>query len=277
MPQSNIADARAFFARLMAGASRSADPRFEEVVASVPREAFMGPGPWKIVAGRRYVETPDADPAYLYQNVLVALDSSRGINNGEPYLHARWIGCAEPKPGEYVTHIGAGTGYYTAILSKLVEPGGHVDAFEIVEHLAEAARYNLKSYDNVTVIAGDAASQPVAPSDLIYVNAGVIEPPLQWLEALKPGGRMIFPWSPSPSAGLTLLVTAREEGLDIKPLMPVWFIPCKGTGDVSECALVPDQNEASKARSLHKNADRPPDDSAVAIYDTVWFSTDPVP
>lgn len=54
--------------------------------------------------------------------MLVSLDADKGINNGEPFLHAMWIGKVAPKPGETVTHVGAGTGYYTALLAQLVLP-----------------------------------------------------------------------------------------------------------------------------------------------------------
>ena len=102
--------------------------------AAVSGEAFLPPGPWHVCVGGRYFETPSADPAYLYQNILVALDAPRGINNGEPFLHAAWIGAVEPKAGETVCHIGSGMGYYTALLSMLVLPGGRVEAFEIDEN-----------------------------------------------------------------------------------------------------------------------------------------------
>jgi protein-L-isoaspartate(D-aspartate) O-methyltransferase len=76
-----------------------------------------------------YLETPSADAAYIYQSNLVALDAGKGINNGEPFLHAAWIGAVTPQPGETVTHVGAGTGYYSAILSMLVLADGSVNAF----------------------------------------------------------------------------------------------------------------------------------------------------
>lgn len=141
--QASLAEIRGFYARQLASASRLNDPRLARIFELVPREAFLPPGPWKILVTERYLETPSADPAYLYQNTLVALDADRGINNGEPFLHASWIGAVAPQPGETITHIGAGTGYYSAILSMLVLPGGRLNAFEIHEELAEAARRNL--------------------------------------------------------------------------------------------------------------------------------------
>ena len=139
----SVAEVRAFYAKEMASASGSSDPRIEQTFKSVRREAFMPTGPWKVLVGDNYVETPSTDPRYLYQNNLIALDAEKGINNGEPFLHARWIGAVAPKPGETVTHIGVGTGYYSAVLSMLVLPKGVLTAYEVDEKLAAQARRNL--------------------------------------------------------------------------------------------------------------------------------------
>lgn len=183
------------------------------------------------MVSRRYIETPSADPIYLYQNVLVALDSDKGINNGEPFLHAALIGASAPKAGETIIHVGAGTGYYTALLSMLVLPNGHVHAFEIMEGLAERARANLEPFEGISVITGNATALPLPDADLIYVNAGVVALPTEWLEALRPGGRVIFPWQANQNTGLALIVTRSESGYTARPIMPAWFIPCIGASD----------------------------------------------
>jgi protein-L-isoaspartate(D-aspartate) O-methyltransferase len=237
--RSNIAEIRSIFARLMAAAGDSEDPRLQQAFELVPREAFMGPGPWRLGVYQKYFETPDADPAYLYQNVLVALDADKGINNGEPFLHARWIAAVSPKAGDTVCHIGAGTGYYTAILSVLTLSGGAVHAFEIEEGLAEKARDNLRPFEGISVITGDATKLPLPPSDLIYVNAGGVAPPPSWLQALRPQGRMIFPWRPSIDVGLAIVISRQAAGFRVKPLMNSYFIPCVG---------------ASEAGQMHENA-----------------------
>jgi protein-L-isoaspartate(D-aspartate) O-methyltransferase len=276
--QAALDKVRGFFARLMASASGSTDPRLERVFELVRREAFLGPGPWHIGLNRQhYVETPDADPIYLYQNVVVALDRAKGINNGEPFLHAAWIGAVEPKAGDAICHIGAGTGYYSAILSVLSLPGGTVNAFEIDENLARKARDNLQPFDNVSIIQADATRLPLPPSDLIYVNAGVVAPPSGWLAALRPQGRMIFPWRPAELVGLALVISRSGTGFKVKPLMPSWFIPCVGASDIQESKKIPDSREAWSARSVWLIADREPDHTAVAIYRELWFSSAEVP
>ncbi len=81
---------RAFFASLICAAARVRDFADRAGVFAVAREPFAGPGPWSIFAGQGYVQTPDDDPAFLYQDALVALDSTRGIHIGMPSAHAMW-------------------------------------------------------------------------------------------------------------------------------------------------------------------------------------------
>lgn len=274
--RASLEEVKAFYAEQMAAASSSSDPRLERIFELVPREAFLEPGPWQIRVNHRYIETPSADPAYLYQNVLVALDAARGINNGEPFLHAAWIGAIAPQGGEAVCHIGAGTGYYTALLSMLTLPGGSVRAFEIDEALARKAVENLEPFAGVTVTCGDATSLPLPDSDLIYVNAGVVVPRRSWLEALRLGGRMIFPWRPTDDIGLTVLVKRSGAGFEVRPLMPSWFIPCVGASNPEECTKMPGRGDARSVQSVWLTSNRKPDETAVAVYKDVWFSSAPI-
>ena len=53
--------------------------------ATVPRERFVGPGPWRILSPMAigdYWTTEDADPRHLYHDVLIAIDEERRLNNG---------------------------------------------------------------------------------------------------------------------------------------------------------------------------------------------------
>lgn len=270
-----LSEARRLYARTMAVASGSADPRIAEVFAALPREDFLSPGPWRMLVAQRYVETPGADPALLYQNALVAIDPERGINNGEPFLHAAWIGAVAPQYGETVIHIGAGGGYYTAALALLVRPG-RVFAYEIDERLAAMARRNLAPYENVTLLHADAVKAKLKRADIVYVNAGVIAPPASWLKALKPGGRIIFPWRPSYDVGLTVLAARSKAGFAMQLVGGSWFIPCSGASDEALSLKTPGPREARRSRSILLTADREPDETAVAIYPDVWFSSDPV-
>jgi hypothetical protein len=65
--------------------------------------------------GRGYVPTPSADPLYLYADLVVAIRPKAALNNGESSFHARLMAPFTARPGEHVVHIGAGTGYFTAV------------------------------------------------------------------------------------------------------------------------------------------------------------------
>jgi protein-L-isoaspartate(D-aspartate) O-methyltransferase len=147
------------------------------------------------------------DPSLVYVDALIALDAVHSVNNGEPSAHAAWIAALGVKPGERVLHIGAGTGYYTAILAELVGPSGHVEAFEIDPALAARAREYLADRANVTLRERSGAAGALPLADAIYVNAGATSPLEVWLDALAPGGRLLFPLTGEGGAGGMLLVT----------------------------------------------------------------------
>jgi protein-L-isoaspartate(D-aspartate) O-methyltransferase len=89
-------------------------PAVVAAFATVPRERFVGAGPWRVrspMGLADYWTTENADPRTIYHDVLVALDASRGINNGQPSLWAFLIDQLDIGAGENVLHLGCGTGY----------------------------------------------------------------------------------------------------------------------------------------------------------------------
>lgn len=248
--------------------------RIAEAFVVIPREAFLPPSPWTVIS--MGIGTQTRQVYDLYNNVLVAIDRERGINNGEPALHAAWIDAISPQAGETVIHVGAGMGYYTAILSRLVEPGGHVEAFEYEEDLAAQAQQNLRDYSNVTVHAGSAFGRVLPNADIVYVNAGVTAPDAEWLRALNPGGRLIFPWQPHKSWGPAVLVQRQANGFSARSLMNVGFISCSGTMETSNVRNLPTEADLAAVRSLWIRIEREPDASAIVVYDQVWFSSESV-
>lgn len=269
-------EAREFYAKFLAASARSNDPRIEQAFGMVPREHFLPPGPWKIFVGNTgrdaYIDTPSADPIHLYQDILVALDDSKGINNGQPSLHANWLSAVLPNPGENVVHIGAGRGYYSAILATLVLSHGSVTAFEIDKALAQTARKHLTDFENVKVVDKDAVTSGIPEADVIYVNAGVTGLPESWLQALRLNGRLIFPWRPSKRIGMALLITRKQNGLEVESVGYASFISCIGASDEEVTGAAPNLDGVRQIRSVFLVSQKEPDDTAVAIYKDVWFS-----
>jgi protein-L-isoaspartate(D-aspartate) O-methyltransferase len=223
---------RRYFAEEVEVAAGLQTPGLVDALAMVPRERFLGPGPWIMPAVDEAFgpprRTPDADPRRVYHNVSIAIDRSRQLYNGQPSILARWIDVLGLSPGARLLHIGCGTGYYTAIAAHLVGPGGRVRAIEIDEELAARARQNLEDLACVDVVTGDGTSPPAGPFDAILVNAGVTHAHPAWLDALAPGGRLLMPLTfsveqmPSPiSKGVAVLLTSDEHGHAVRLLSMV--------------------------------------------------------
>jgi protein-L-isoaspartate(D-aspartate) O-methyltransferase len=205
-----IEDCREFYSREVKFAANLTTPGLLEAFAKVPRERFLGPGPWQLgsAEGRAlsaaglmqlsYVTVDD--PRDVYHNVVVSLDGAKDINNGQPSALGRWIDAMALKPGERAYHLGCGVGYYTAIMAEVVGPSGSVVGLELQPDLAARARENLANYANVRVEAGNGAAFDPGPSDAMLVNCGVTHPQTMWLERLREGGRLVVPFTMAMNA-----------------------------------------------------------------------------
>jgi protein-L-isoaspartate(D-aspartate) O-methyltransferase len=244
-------------------------------LASIPRERFVEPPPWRIVSPDGYSEAVSDDPAVLYQDVLVPLGAGRGLNNGQPSLHALCLEALAPKKGESAVHVGAGTGYYTTVLAMLVGEVGRVDAYEIEPELARRAAANLAVFPQVAVHGRSGAEGPLPGCDVLYVNAAAAEPLAVWLDALHPEGRLLFPLGPQGDVGEMLLVTRRADGTyPARFLCGVQFVSCVGAQDEQAAralAAAFRRGNWSNVRCLYRNDH--PDDSCWCAGRGWWLST----
>jgi protein-L-isoaspartate(D-aspartate) O-methyltransferase len=275
---------RRFYARYVAARAGVTDSRVIAAFAAVPREAFAGPGPWSVLAigpwsdTGRYVRTPDADPAFLYHDTLIALDAARGINIGEPSLHARCLDALAIRPGQTALQVGAGSGYYTAILAELVGPGGRVHGYEIDPALAARATANLADRPWVSLHAGSGVADGLPQGDIVYVNAGLTQPSRLWLDALRPGGRLLFPLQPLDGYGGMLLVRRPKAGgtWPARFVCRAGFIACQARQDAAtgrRLAIAFAGGDWTQVRSLR--LDDAPDATNWCSGDGWWLSTDP--
>jgi len=229
-----------------------------DAFARVPREHFLGPGPWQIGLphdpDRKYRVTPDDDPRHVYHDVLVALDPARELNNGQPSALARWIEAAAIMPGETVLHVGCGVGYYTAIMAELVGPAGRVVGYEIDPGLAARARDLLAPWPQIIVEASDGAA-PAGVFDAIFINAGATHVLPGWIAALRPGGRMIVPLTvhmPDQVSGVgaMLRVDQHDGRWPVRIVSSLGIYDCTSARDPANEALLLALMRSGQAREI---------------------------
>jgi protein-L-isoaspartate(D-aspartate) O-methyltransferase len=197
----------------------------------VPREDFLPPGPWLVegIDGVRFTTCTD-DPAHVLHAVGVVLNQGwePGLPSANPALVAKALENTGFKPGDRVLHVGAGFGYFSAIIAELVGPSGQVLAAEIDPVLAEGARRNLAPWRQVEV-TGDALRVETRPFDVIFASAGMATIPSAWLEGLSGDGRMMLPLTGSNGSGFVFNIRRRNSRLfDAKLESFVRFFPCHG-------------------------------------------------
>ncbi|HEX9535107.1 MAG TPA: methyltransferase domain-containing protein [Stellaceae bacterium] len=281
-----IEEARQRYAEELRFTAKLGSRAVVEAFAAVPRERFFGPGPWRVLspmAMPEYWTTEDADPRHLYHDVLIAIDEGRRLNNGQPSLWARMYDQLELSRGDHVVHVGAGTGYYSAILAEIVGRAGRVTAIEVDPTLAARAKENLAGpWPQATVIAADGfAFRADRPADAIIVNAGVTHFSSVWLDALAAeNGRLLVPLTNAERWGGFLMIT-RQAGDSCRYaarfIGRVGIIPCVGGRDPAaeerlQAALA--KSDFTAIRSLRRAPDEA-DHTCWLAGEGWWLSTAP--
>jgi protein-L-isoaspartate(D-aspartate) O-methyltransferase len=151
------------------------DERVLAAMATVPRHAFV--------------------PADLRAQAYAdgALPIGRRQTISQPYIVALMTQLLALHGGERVLEIGTGSGYQTAVLSRLA---GAVYSIEIDPELAERARATLAAlgYAAQVHVGDGAAGWPeAAPFDALIISAGVPRLPEALLAQLRDGGRVVAP------------------------------------------------------------------------------------
>jgi protein-L-isoaspartate(D-aspartate) O-methyltransferase len=278
--------ARRWFAEELRHVARVRSPAVVAAFATVPREHFAGPGPWRLLSPwylSDYWTTEDADPRHLCHDVLIAIDATRRLNNGQPSL---WAFCYDQlalAAGQHVMHVGIGTGYYTAILADIVGRDGMVTAVEIDAMLADRACANLAhEWPQANVVIADGFTfHPERPADAIIVNAGVTHVSLAWLDLLAEGGSLLVPLTAEDQFGAFVLITRRRghrHRYAARSVCRVGIIDCIGGRDPEAETRLASALRGSRfmppVRSLRRPPDEP-DDTCWLDGEGWWLSTAP--
>jgi protein-L-isoaspartate(D-aspartate) O-methyltransferase len=146
------------------------------------------------VPRERFVDARRRNLAYIDEDIEIApaRDGAARRFLMEPSPFAKLVQLAEIRPGDFVLDVGCGTGYSSAVISRLA---GSVIALESDSVLAEKATETLAALecDNVVVVQGTLREgyEAEAPYDVIVLGGAVGEIPEKLLAQLREGGRLV--------------------------------------------------------------------------------------
>lgn len=190
------------------------------------------------------------EPAEAYEDAPQTIGSAATIS--APHMHAHCLELLEPflPCGGAALDVGSGSGYLTAVLSRLVGPGGRAVGVDHVGGLVEWSKGNLRKDPEmaqrletgalaVHEADGRKGWAPGAPYDVIHVGAAAQAIPPALVEQLKPGGRLVIPVG--PEAGAQEMVVATKDAasgeLQSEVVMGVRYVPLTDYAHQMQLAL----------------------------------------
>lgn len=186
------------------------NPRVLDAFRTVPRHKFL----------------PPKTRRQAYDDESIPIGEGQTIT--PPYDVAFMTEVLDPKPTDKVYEVGTGSGYQSAILSRLVK---EVYTVEIHAPLSERATAVHKEvgYTNIHTRVGDGYEgwPDAAPFDAIIVTCAPQRIPAPLVAQLKDGGRMVIPIGDRFNQ-IVYLVTKKDGKLTRKELKPTLFVPMTG-------------------------------------------------
>lgn len=191
----------------------------------------------KGIRNRRVLDVMRQTPRHLFVDEALATrayeDTALPIGHAQtisqPYIVARMTEILlRDDDLENILEVGTGSGYQTAILAPLVR---RVYTTERILALLEQARDRFRdlSIRNIRTRHSDGGMgwPEYAPFDGIIVTAAPEGIPMELVDQLKPGGRMVLPIGDRDDQAL-VCVTRTETGYDKELLERVSFVPLLG-------------------------------------------------
>ncbi len=170
------------------------------------------------------------EPAFegqAYENNALPIECGQTIS--QPYVVAFMTTKLDVSDRMKVLEIGTGSGYQSAVLSRLCRRLYTLERYRTLLREAEA-RFARMGLTNITSKAGDGTKgwPEQAPFDRIIVTAAAPDVPMTLVEQLRTGGIAIVPIDvPVKDGGGQMLVklTKTEDGYTREDLIPVRFVP----------------------------------------------------
>uniref|UniRef100_A0A2D4L125 Protein-L-isoaspartate O-methyltransferase n=4 Tax=Micrurus TaxID=8634 RepID=A0A2D4L125_9SAUR len=176
-----------------------------------------------------------------YTNYFPYMDSPQSIGYkatiSAPHMHAHALELLKDQlvEGAKALDVGSGSGYLTACFARMVGPTGKAIGIEHIEELVHESLKNVRKDDpnllgsgRVKLLVGDGRTgyPEEAPYDAIHVGAAAPTVPMELLNELKPGGRLILPVGPENGNQVMMQFDKMMDGQIVeKHLMGVIYVP----------------------------------------------------
>ena len=191
--------------------NRVVDEALVAAMLEIPRERFV----------------PDRLASVAYVDRDLPLDGGRFVM--EPMVFARLVQLLAVSPGDIVLDIGCGSGYSSAVLSRLCST---VVALECDPGLAETARRNLAEadIDNVIVVDGPLREgyPDQAPYNAILLGGAVPEMEAALTDQLAEGGRVAAIVADGPGPGRATCAMRAGAGISNRVAFDANTLPLPG-------------------------------------------------
>jgi len=184
------------------------DKRVLSAMEAVPRDLFVPP------EGQR-----DA-----YAERALAIDCGQTIS--APVIVGMMTAALDLAPRDRVLEIGTGSGYQTAVLSKLCRRVYTVERFRTLVAAAESRFKTLRLDNVITAVADGTRGWPeVAPFDKIIVTAAAEVLPRALVDQVAVGGIIVAPIGPQDDIQKLKRFVKTDDGLEERELADVRFVP----------------------------------------------------
>lgn len=174
----------------------------------------------------RHLFVPTGVRHRAYEDSALPIGSGQTIS--QPSIHARYLELLSLTGKERVLEIGTGSGYQTALLSRLA---AQVFSIERIAGLLDKAREVIQQMgaNNISFMLGDGTLgwPQFAPFDAILVGAAAPEIPMAYVAQLAEGGRILIPLGDRDEQVLHLFTRHGDE-LARQDIAPVRFVPLVG-------------------------------------------------
>jgi len=161
----------------------------------------------------------------------IPLPTYNGQTISQPYTVAIMTEALDPKPGNKILEIGAGSGYQAALLARCVGSKSKVITVELEIKLVEFSKKNLEKakIKNVKVIKWDGKKgyEKEAPYDRCIITAACPEIPKPVFNQTKVGGKIVAPVNDLWGQKMLLLEKVSEKEFRTKNLGSFVFVPLR--------------------------------------------------